>query len=358
MTRTERPGRLPARIVFFGALLALVCVAEGGHAQVTVDPETAAKVLFNEGKDLAAAGNFEKACPKFEESVKLKPGIGARFNLADCWEHVGRTASAFKLFNDVADVAKEAGQNDREKAARERAKALEPKLTKMTVKVEKPLPDIEVKRGDVIVPESSWGTPLPVDPGPTEFSAKAPGKKPWSQKVDVPASPGTLVTVTIPELTNEEPAVAVVPVAAKPAEEPKPVAKKEAAPKAKAEPDKESGPRLPTSVLLVGGAGVGAITVGIIGALEYRSKNGDAENICPSSVGCTQEQIDTHDQLVDEARTARGIAYFGFGLGAAALVGATALYLTQSPEDKPAKVQADAAIGADGSWRAVVRGTW
>jgi tetratricopeptide (TPR) repeat protein len=88
----------------------------------------AARAMFEEGRKLVKAGKYAEACPKFEESLKLDRGVGTQFNLADCWERLGRTASAWALFLDVAAVTKAAGQADRERAARDRAAALEPKL--------------------------------------------------------------------------------------------------------------------------------------------------------------------------------------------------------------------------------------
>src|SRR5688572_27933584 len=55
--------------------------------------EEEARELFLTAKRLAKKGDYEKACPKFEASLKLKSGIGTEFNLADCWEQIGRTAS-------------------------------------------------------------------------------------------------------------------------------------------------------------------------------------------------------------------------------------------------------------------------
>ena len=47
--------------------------------------------LFNEANGLVQTGHYAEACPKFEQSQKLDPAIGTQFNLADCFEHVGRT---------------------------------------------------------------------------------------------------------------------------------------------------------------------------------------------------------------------------------------------------------------------------
>src|SRR6185436_4269196 len=106
---TRRGASLVAAAILFQALPAA--------AQSSND--AAARALFAEGRKLSSEGKWQEACPKFEESLRLVPGAGTRFNLADCWEHIGRTASAWSGFLDVAAEAKAAGQADREKASRE-----------------------------------------------------------------------------------------------------------------------------------------------------------------------------------------------------------------------------------------------
>src|SRR5215831_11151206 len=101
------------------ALAAGALHAGAAHAANEVD-EAAARVLFGEGRRLAGTGDYAGACPKFEESFRLDPGIGTGFNLADCWEHLGRTASAWGRFLGVAAAAKAAGQTEREQVARAR----------------------------------------------------------------------------------------------------------------------------------------------------------------------------------------------------------------------------------------------
>ena len=66
---------------------------------------------LHEGRKLATDGKFAEACPKFEQSLAIDSGLGTKFNLADCWEHLGRLASAKSMFDDVANHAHESGQN-------------------------------------------------------------------------------------------------------------------------------------------------------------------------------------------------------------------------------------------------------
>src|SRR5258706_8273705 len=92
------------------------------------------EALFGDGRRLMSQGNYAQACPKFEASLKLDPGVGAMLNLADCYEKNGQTASAWAEFREAGSAARAAGSKDREDLARSRAAALEPKLSRLTIK--------------------------------------------------------------------------------------------------------------------------------------------------------------------------------------------------------------------------------
>ena len=66
-------------------------VARTAYAE---DSVAVAEHLFQEARVLVERGDYAAACPKLEASQKLEPAVGTQFNLADCYEHVGRTASA------------------------------------------------------------------------------------------------------------------------------------------------------------------------------------------------------------------------------------------------------------------------
>ena len=187
---------------------ALVCAASfafaarSAEAQQTPKDPAAARALFFEGRELLKAGRPGEACPKLEESLKLDYGIGTQYNLADCWEQIGRTASAWVAFLDVAAAARAAGQAEREQVARERAARLEPRLSRLKVEVQAAGPELEVTRDGLPLGRASWGSAMPVDPGVHVIAAREPDKKAWSERVQVREG-AAIISVTIPPLAAD-----------------------------------------------------------------------------------------------------------------------------------------------------------
>src|SRR5262245_30897133 len=131
---SPRPRRFrPTRSLVVCLVALTVGASRPAGAEATASEKATAQALFDEGRKLASSGRFAEACPKLEESLRLDPGIGTRFHLANCYERAGRTASAWTTFLEVAAAAKEAKQPEREKVARDRASALEPKLSRLTI---------------------------------------------------------------------------------------------------------------------------------------------------------------------------------------------------------------------------------
>src|SRR5947207_13365705 len=144
-------------------LLVVVVLASVASAQPSAETKAAADAVFDEGKKLVAAGDFEHGCQKFEASLRLFDQLGTRLNLGDCYEKAGRTASAWAEFRETASVAEKRGDN-RASYARSRADALAPKLTRLSVTVKTRVPGLIVRRdGNPISPEL-FDTAVPVDP--------------------------------------------------------------------------------------------------------------------------------------------------------------------------------------------------
>jgi hypothetical protein len=157
----------------------------------------AAQTLYQEARALIQKNKYSEACPKLEDSLRLEAGVGTRSDLADCNEHIGKIATAWAGFLDAAArSSKVASQADREKLARRRAQALEPRLPKLLIEVPKAMQGLEVKRDGVAIDAAAWGTPIPVDPGAHRVIVTAPGRTRWVTTVQI--KEGETVRVEVP----------------------------------------------------------------------------------------------------------------------------------------------------------------
>lgn len=202
----------------FAAVLAASSVALGPARADPVparpaDPQqkardtAAARALFDAARKLMLAGAFVEACPKLEEGMRLMPGLGMKFNLAECYENLGRLASAWGLYLDVAGAAKEKHDAEREGVARGRAQALEGRLSYLTVDLDPGtarLTGLTITRDGTPLGRGQLGSAVPVDPGAHVIHAEAPGRKPWNLSLKV-APEGVHARVKVPLLVLDEP---------------------------------------------------------------------------------------------------------------------------------------------------------
>ena len=148
--------------------------------------------------------DYARACPMLAQSQRLDPGIGTQFNLADCYEHVGKTASAWALFLEVESETKANGETARASAAHSRAEALAPKLSHVVIAVPTThARGLVVKKDGAVVGAMQWGIALPIDPGPHTIRVSAPGRKPWESTLVV-LPDGLTVALPIPDLPSND----------------------------------------------------------------------------------------------------------------------------------------------------------
>jgi hypothetical protein len=174
----------------------------------------AAQALYEQATAHMSARSYAEACPKLEEVTRLVPeGIGARLTLGDCYEKLGKLASAWSQFALAETMAARAGQPERAMKAATRAAALRPRLATLTIEVADPtrsIPGISVVRDGVAVGAAQWGTALPVDAGAHEVLVTAPGYQPWKRDVEAVAD-GAPVTVKVGTLQAEKAALPAAP---------------------------------------------------------------------------------------------------------------------------------------------------
>lgn len=161
---------------------------------------TQADQLFNEGRDLLEKGRFAEACEKLRLSEEMAPAIGTLINLGYCYEQIVKFRSAMDAYAEAETLAKRAKDDKREKFARERFAAVEPKALKLVVRVaDAPSTGIEVKRNNVVVPQAQWGVPVAVDPEDFVITASAPGRASWRGAV-IGRGEGAVITIVVPSL--------------------------------------------------------------------------------------------------------------------------------------------------------------
>ena len=192
--RRHQPGTVRHALIIAAGVVPLAFAAGSARAQTSA----AAELAFREGRQLMTQGRYQEACPKFEESQRLDPAPGTQLNLADCYEKVGRTASAWETFRAAEAAANEAGQRDFASEARKRAEAVQPRLCKLAITAAQPGGGLEVTLDGVRV-TALVGSAAPVDPGEHTVQASAPSKRPWTRTVRVDKA-GTTVPVEIPAL--------------------------------------------------------------------------------------------------------------------------------------------------------------
>jgi tetratricopeptide (TPR) repeat protein len=173
-------------------LALVVAVLMSAPSSALADDKALAESLFVEARALMAQGKYVEACPKLEASNRADPATGTLLNLAMCYEKVGKTATAWATYLQVAG----APQNDRAAYARQHADALLPTLSKLTIQVPNAPADAHVTRDGIVVPSGGFGAAIPVDPGHHVIEATAAGRVRFHREIDV-ASGATTTTVIV-----------------------------------------------------------------------------------------------------------------------------------------------------------------
>ncbi len=311
-------------LVVSALIVAAATISSAARAEPSAaEQKAAAQSLFDEARRLTAEGSFAQACPRLEESVRLDPTAGSKFYLADCFEHLGKLASAWTYYLDAADSAKAVGSQEREKFARERAEAVKPRLTRVVVSVPakaRAIAGLEVRRDGVALREGQWETPIPVDPGRHVVAASAPGKVAWETAIDAD-EPGKTITVAIPSLEDTPPPKALA------VEAPKPLPPS-------APPQQGPVPRQRIAGIVVGVVGALALGVGAGfggSAASKLAQSNDAGH-CDAQSFCD----DTGLALRRDAIGAATISTVGVIAGSVLLAGGVVLVLTAPARSAPA----------------------
>lgn len=307
------------------------------RAQNTSD-KAAAEALFDRGLSLMREGKYEEACQRLEQSQSIERGIGTMLYLAECYEKLGRTASAWALFREASSLAQAQGQLERAEAGKRRAEKLEKSLSRLVVIVpaESRVAGLSISDNGAPMAQGAWGIALPVDPGLHRIEASAPGYLRWSSEVRI----GTQASQS--EL--RVPALEVDPDAQVASGPPEP-ALQSASPQRAAATSPAGQPAEPQGMstqrivgLAISGAGVLAIAAGAItGGLAIK-KNNDSKDLTDAA-GCTSRTCETDSEKAVHLANASTALW---SVGGALVVGGLVTYLLGLKQDKR---RTDVALG-------------
>jgi tetratricopeptide (TPR) repeat protein len=152
----------------------------------------AAQAMFDKGRALFAAGNYPQACETFEQSHRLDPQFGTQFNIAGCYEKIGKLASAWHLYRGLS---RSDPRLNRRAQSKQLAIALGPRVPKIKLVVRRRPADVHVLLDDVDA-TTQIGVETPMDRGSYTVTATAAGYRAWSKTVEV-KDDSKVITVVI-----------------------------------------------------------------------------------------------------------------------------------------------------------------
>ena len=279
-----------------------------------------AQALFEEGRTLVLQKQFDQACPKLAESLRLERGIGTALWLADCLEKSADLDGAWTRFREAADIAAQA-HDDREAIARRRQTSLETRVARHRLVVAADDAELSLQRDGVPVPAGEVGQELAIKAGVHTFTATAKGRQSWSAVIEITPRPDAVI-VNVPVL-----AAAPVIVAATlepPIRAPHATASHVAVHRA----DALSGKRVAAiSLASIGVVAIGTGTYfGLRAGSTYDRSNADGH--CTTANVCDA----TGKTLRSDAKGQALVSTIGFAAGAAGIGAGVLLWFRGAPE--------------------------
>ena len=261
-----------------------------------------ARAQFQRAIELEQAGNYSTALEQFRDVGQVRMTPQVRFHIASCEEKLGRLVTALGGYQLAYADADSVGDDFKAEvdAAVTRLQASIPKLV---IQRGTGAEAAEIQLDGVALGASSVGVPVPLDPGPHNISAKAPGNLPFSQTVTIAENEQKTVDVALsPEPEEARPAVGTGARAGAPVD--------------------KGNPRLIPYV--IGGIGIASLVgSGVLFGLrqstlgDLEDKCGPNRDACPSSAASEYSNLKLYNVT---AQIALGVGVVGVGTAVTMLV--------------------------------------
>jgi tetratricopeptide (TPR) repeat protein len=155
-------------------------------------PNKAAEETFARGRELLKQGKYAAACAEFEQSQRLDPQLGTQYNLAGCYDQLGKLATALTLYREI--VRRDANAARKAKAS-ESARALELRVPRLKLVLPQRPEGLRVIMNGADA-SGLIGVDTPIDFGRYTVTATAAGYRTWHKTVEI-AQDGRVVSVVI-----------------------------------------------------------------------------------------------------------------------------------------------------------------
>ncbi len=303
------------RLVRLCALVFLLLpwgVADAQTAAPAPESKKRAERLFAAARKLMQQpGKLAEACRKFAESYDLMKRGDTKLNLAECHRRQGKTATAWREFNEAINYAREVEFSDAIEIAKQLRDELATQLSYLTVKVAaetSKLGGLTITLNGAPLSQKKWNRPVLLDPGPYQVGAKATGHKPFS--------------VTVQLETKADKKQVVVTLEPLPSTTPQPVPTQPPA------PDDAAQTGTPVWVWITGGIGLALIGTAIgLGADSLNASSELDEQCGEDRVACPTDY--DYEPVRDREMRGFGI-YVGFGAAGLIAVGVAVAGLVAS----------------------------
>jgi hypothetical protein len=292
-------------------------------AAATAQPNETADGAFQRGRTAFKAGRIHEACQAYEASEKLAERVETELALADCYEQDGKLVSAARIYRVASthDTDPSRGQKTIAKAVK-----LEGRAAKLRLALTAHPVGLVVKVDGVVV----TGDEVPVDTGPHEVIATAPGFAGHaSAPVDREKQILDVVVRLEPEADTAAPPVTPPPAGPATAAPPPPLMVDQGAsatttttttgPTTTVEPTNEHAWRPYGYIVAAGGVALVIATIATYSASD--TKFNDVTRLCPNAACPSSADLSEAQSAQSDGHTLRG-ASIGMGIGAVVLLGA------------------------------------
>ncbi len=266
-----------------------------------IDPTWAeATRLFEEGRALMGRrGQLDRACEVLVQSYAMHKRGDTLLNLAECHRRQGKTATAWREFDEAIRFAIHLSFPEAIEAAIKKRDELAKNLSRLVVAVDEgALPaSTDVTLDGKPLPKPQWNQTLYVDPGVHVVTATAPDHEPFEASAEVPPKGSRTVLQVTPKAIPKPPATPPTPPPSTPPPTPAPRREPEAA---------------PIWPYFVGGAGLVSLGVATLFVVDSTSAGSELDDACTAERKACPVGYDASDA---RGREVRGFGFFvGFGV--------------------------------------------